>query len=115
MIYPPQRAVFQFLDNTPDGMGGTNKTKVDRCELYGYLDMLTADNDLAVQKAPIEVSKFVFVVKPQDNSTPLIEPKKGDVMTDHRGRQYEVTFVDDPVGIGHHLKILLDFLPEGVR
>ena len=115
MIYPPQEVTFQTVTNTPDGIGGSKQTKTDRCTLFGYLDMLTADNNEAIQKAPLEESKFVFIVKPQDNATPLIEPKKGDLMKDKRGREYLVTFVDDPVGIGHHLEILLDFAPNGVR
>lgn len=114
MIYPPQTHKYYDVDKKKDGMGGYTQTKTLRGSLRGYLDMLTADDNQAIQNAHIEDSKFVIVIKKTDNAQPwAFIPKKGDAVQDALGRWYVVTFCDDPVGVGHHLEVLLDFLPEG--
>lgn len=115
MRYKPQPQVFNKVKKTPDGAGGYTEERKARGTLYGYLDMLNADDDQAIQAAHIEDSKFVIVLRKQDNVQPwAFIPKKGDVVTDELGRDYIVTFCDNPVGINHHLEVLLDFLPNGV-
>lgn len=115
MAYPPQLLKFFKVKKKKTALGGYEPLREPRVELRGYLDMTTADDDQGIQKAHIEVSKFVCVILPWDNggSFPIV-PQKGDILTDARGRDYVVTFADDPVGIQHHLEVLCDYLPNGV-
>lgn len=114
-MYKPSPAEFFTVGKTPDGLGGNKQTKVSRGTINGWLDMLTGDDDQQVQKAHIEMSTHVLVVRPKDNGRTIpFVPKKGELMVFNGGKTFVVTYVDDPVGIGHHLEIFLDNSINGV-
>lgn len=95
----------QANDCVPDGEGGfiTGWQEVD--ELQGYLDLVSGSNqNQFIHNAQIEESTHVLIV-------PSYKEGITDKMriVDSKNRAYQITYVDDPVGIGHHLEIHLSF------
>lgn len=91
----------------PDGEGGwiTGWIDVPSLALEGYLDLVTGTNQTKyIHNAQIEESTHVLIV-------PTVKDGITDKMriVDSKDRAYQVTYVDDPVGLGHHLEIYLKF------
>lgn len=90
--------------SVPDGIGGQTLTWSDVDIVHGYLDMLTGSDENTVQNAFVEQSTHILIV-----------PKYTEVITDKMrvvdamGRYYDITYVDNPVNVNHHLEIYLKF------
>lgn len=105
-MYPPYDMTVQTRQQTDDGIGGTITTWSDIGTLTGYIDMVNG-SDLptgAADNAFIENSTHVAVIP--DGKPGRVSDK--DRIT-YQGRGYDVTFVDDPVGVGHHLEVYLRY------
>lgn len=102
-MYASYQLKVQTKTAVDDGIGGQTFTWADSTTLRGYLDLVTG-TDL-----PGGSTGNAYV----ENSTHLaIIPGGGTVTEEDRiigtdGKIYDVTYVDDPVGIGHHLEIYL--------
>lgn len=102
-MYPPYEIKVQTRQATDDGIGGVISNWSDKSTLVGYIDLVTG-TDL-----PTGTTDNAFI----RNSTHVaIIPDGGEVTEDDRivdpsGRIYDVTYVDDPVGISHHLEVYL--------
>ena len=95
----------QSNNRMPDGEGGFITGWQDIDELQGYLDLVSGTNqNQYIHHAQIEESTHVLIV-------PIYKDGITDKMriVDVKNRAYQVTYVDDPVGIGHHLEIYLKF------
>ncbi len=106
-MYPPYVITVQESSPTDDGIGGKTATWSNSGELLGYIDTVTG-TDL-----PTGTGDNAFI----ENSTHVAVIPDGigavEVSDKHRlvcnGRIYDVTYVDDPVGIGHHHEIYLRY------
>lgn len=78
--------------------------------LTGWLDMQTGDSRRETYDAKIEESSHVFIAEWQDVSA--VEPENARLLTG--GKMYDVTMIDDPMGLHRHLEIYLDYT-GGVR
>jgi len=95
----------QSNNRMPDGEGGFITGWQDIDELQGYLDLVSGSNqNQFIHHAQIEESTHVLIV-------PVYKDGITDKMriVDSKNRAYQITYVDDPVGIGHHLEIYLKF------
>lgn len=90
--------------STPDSIGGSIETWSDVKMIHGYIDMLTGSDQNNAQNAFIEQSTHILIVP---TYTDGISDKMRVV--DAMGRYYNVTYVDDPVGVKHHLEIYLTY------
>lgn len=100
---------FKIEQNSrmPDGEGGwiTGWLEVPNLSITGYLDLITGSNQ----------SKHIHNAQLEESTHILIVPEFKDGITDKmrvvdsKNRAYQITYVDDPVGIGHHLEIYLKF------
>lgn len=89
-------SVERFKGDKPDGIGGTISEWVHHIYVNGYIDMLTGHQS-DVQNAFITQSTHVLIT----------DHANYDVITTDRIRGYEITYVDNPVGMDHHLEIYL--------
>lgn len=104
---PPAYAI-KVLSRTDadDGIGGSSASWEETGTIFGYIDLVTG-TDLPTGGT----TDNAFI----NNSThiAIIPDASGDVVTDANllegpnGQVYDVTFVDDPLQIGHHLEIYL--------
>lgn len=106
-MYPPYSLKVQTPQTADDGIGGVLTTWADRETLQGYIDLATG-TDLpngSGDNAFIENSTHIAIV-PGGSKTQV---SNGDRIVDPDGRVYDVTHVDDPLGVGHHLEIYLRY------
>lgn len=96
--------IQELIGQKPDGMGGLIDDWALFKEVNGYLDLITGTDTNALQNASVEESTHILIlptfVENITNNMRVIDRKK---------RVYEVTYSDDPVGIGHHNEIYLKF------
>lgn len=116
-LYPPQLVTFRKASKNTDTMGGSNTTYSKLFTMVGYLDMLSGDRNTIVQNMGIEESTHVFITKAdwQPEGKFAGTPAIGQMFLDSAGKNYLVTYVDDPLGIGHHYEIMARFASKGVR
>ena len=94
---------LQTFDSQPDGMGGTTEDWTEYDTVLGYLDLITGSNQQhQAQNAIVEESTHVLITDYRDD----IHDRMRVVSA---GRVYKITYVDDPVGVNHHLEIYLKF------
>lgn len=103
-MYPPQKLTLKGKAQTPDGIGGFLEDWAPLWSFDGYIDLITGTDQSAVQQAFIEDSTHVAVI-------PEAQQGINDTMrlVDASGRWYEITYVDDPVGVGHHTELYLKY------
>lgn len=91
-----------------DGMGGVIQDWVDVMVIRGYLDLMSGSNQQhATHNAQIEASTHILIIPEyQDGLTDKMR------ITDQNSRKYTITYVDNPVGVNHHLEIYLKFVGD---
>lgn len=103
-MYPPQTLKIQTKTQTPDGIGGLLETWDDYTTVQGYIDLTTGTDLNTMQNAYTEQSTHIAVI-------PEYTAGINDDMrvVDETGRWYSITYVDDPVGVHHHLELYLNY------
>lgn len=96
---------LQKKEQKPDGIGGFNHFWSTSNELSGFLDLVTGTNQPSIQNASIESSTHVLIVP----NLPTYQITDQMRIVDSANRWYTITYVDDPVGQGHHLELYLTF------
>ena len=108
-MYPPSTFTVQKLTQIDDGIGGVKEQWDDHITIEGYLDMMTGTDQPNNQQGSLN-NAFV-----EESTHVLVVPNGADVDIDDSmrvvggGKAYDVTFVDDPVGVGHHLEVYLRY------
>lgn len=103
-MYEPQALMLQVKKEVDDGIGGFVETWADLKPIEGYID-LTMGTDLNTQQnAYTEQSTHIAVIPDYDQDI------NDDMrLVDDKGRWYSITYVDDPVGVHHHLELYLNY------
>lgn len=111
MIYPPQTLSIIGQRQTDDGIGGVTTTEDILLLVKGYIDAVGTGTDAPSQytKGFIEQSTHVAIIKPIPKALVITDKMR---LADANGRHYDITFVDDPVGINHHLEVYLKYTGE---
>lgn len=70
-------------------------------KVNGWLDLITGSDEQNYQNSMIPTSSHIFIT--EDLSVSITtEDKIRDLST---SQEYEITFVDDVMGLGHHMEI----------
>lgn len=103
-MYLPQKLTLKGKTQVPDGIGGFLEDFATLRSFDGYIDLITGTDQNSVQQAFIQDSTHVAVI-------PKVQAGITDAMrlVDASGRWYEITYVDDPVGVGHHTELYLKY------
>lgn len=103
-MYEPQSLIIQHKTQQDDDIGGFKEAWSDLKTVPGYIDLLQGTDENTVQQAFMEQSTHIAVI-------PEYVPGITDKMrvVDEDRRFYEVTYSDNPVGVGHHLELYLNF------
>lgn len=105
-MYPPQTFRIQQKIQTDDDIGGFNELWSDFTTLDGYIDLVNGTDINTVQNAYTEQSTHILVIPEYPVATTITDEMR---VIDSVGRFYVVNYVDDPVGVHHHLEIYLTF------
>lgn len=96
---------FEILREKETGeVDELNQPVVDYQPVYrldGYLDLITGSDEQAYQNSLLESSSHLFISEDMSFSIESTDRLK-DLKT---GLIYEITFVDDPMGLGDHYEI----------
>lgn len=103
-MYPGQNFKVVEKKLASDGKGGKIQTLSDTgIVLHGYLDLLSGTNrSLTSQNAIVEESTHVLVVPKYRDDL-----RDRQFIEDPKGQLFKITYIDDPVGVNHHLEIYL--------
>lgn len=101
----PKFDVIEILQ-VRDSLGGVSQEKVIIGEIQGWLDLLSGEETLKYN-SNVSESTHVLITdyNPNINRGYLIRDKNTNV-------EYEITFVDNPVSINHHLEIYLKWIDD---
>lgn len=100
----PEYAV-KGVTQVDNGIGGFVETSVELFKIKGYLDLLSGD-EKTTNNAFIEESTHIFITDFRKDIN------KNNWLEDINGNRYDITLVDDPVQLHHHLEIYLKFIGE---
>jgi len=106
-MYEPQELAIKKPSQTDDGIGGVELSWGDYITVTGYLDLVTG-TDLptgAGNNAFVETSTHVLVI-PTVPTEPIDDSMR---VEDGMARTYDITYVDNPVGVNHHLEVYLRY------
>lgn len=70
-------------------------------ELSGFMDMITGSDEQTYQNSLIATSQQVLIS--EDVSFPVLTTDR--IRNPRTGVEFEITFVDDPMELEHHLEI----------
>lgn len=88
---------------TDNGIGGFVEVETELFKVKGYLDLLSGD-ERTTNNTFMEESTHVLIAEYRND----ISSKKHWVI-DNQGIRYDITLVDDPMNMHHHLEIYLKF------
>lgn len=103
---------IETMEEVDDGIGGFTNKWTNYLTVGGFLDMLTGSDISAMQNAIVEESSHVLIIPEYvggiDNTMRVV---------DDFGRLYDITYVDDPVGMHHHIELylVLGGAADGIR
>jgi hypothetical protein len=91
---------------TDDKIGGVTKSWAVDYSITGYIDLLSGTDQTAnANSAFLEESTHIAIITESS-----LKPTDKQRLQDVSGKLYEITYVDDPVGIGHHLELYLRYI-----
>lgn len=104
-MYPTQvLSIKKKGDRISDGIGGFTYALVDFMTVNGYIDLISGTDQAINQKAIVEESTHYAIIPRYATGI-----EKDMELTDEQGKTYAITYVDDPMGLHHHLEIYLTF------
>lgn len=104
LLTSPQRFTVKRPEKAYSALGTTTRW-VAAGEVSGWIDLITGTDQ------PTGGGEFAFVEESTHvlitDGMPATTPEDSHVIETSGGRRYHVTYVDDVMGVGHHLEIYL--------
>ncbi|MBQ9740410.1 MAG: hypothetical protein IJV91_05660 [Kiritimatiellae bacterium] len=98
--------VLQTAAFTVNSIGEQAKAWTDAQEIFGWLDLMAGSTGYSTYNAKIQESTHVFLCD-------YVELPEGVEAETARmviaGKVYDVTYIDDPMGLHEHLEIFLKY------
>lgn len=95
---------IQVMTQTDDDIGGYIEDWAPFKAVQGYTDLLTGTDQNMIQNAFTEQSTHMLIIP--KFTTGITDKMR---VVDSHNRYYSITYVDDPVGVGHHNELYLTF------
>lgn len=97
---------FRVLSNekVSDGLGGSATTEVEVSTVNGWIDLMSGTDERRNQNAFTEDSTHVLIT---DGYTVDMSEITDKMVVSDTTKIYQITYVDNPLGINHHLEIYL--------
>lgn len=100
------KAIFQISTTEKNALGEDVKQWTDVQTLTGWLDLASGDSHYTAYSAKVQESTHLFLA----DYVPLnerIKPETARMVID--GNVYDVTLIDDPMGLHIHFEIYLKY------
>lgn len=100
---PPYTLDVLSRTTSDDGIGGSISSWTVTGKLLGYIDLLAGTDQPtgALDNAFVENSTHIAIIPGGGSAT------DEQLLRGPNGKVYDITYVDDPLGVGHHLEIYL--------
>ena len=102
-MYPTSSFIIQRSEKLPDGIGGYTESWENFKTVEGYLDLVNGTDLNNTQNAITEDSMHLLIIP--DYLYGITDKMR--VVAENR--TYDINYVDDPVGIHHHIELYLTF------
>ncbi len=98
------KAILQRKATTKNEIGESVSDWTDIQTLYGYLDLISGDSQYSTYYAKVEESTHLFIMDYVE-----ITDKEIDTRLLINNEPYEITLIDNPMGLNKHIEIYLKY------
>lgn len=95
-------------DNTANEIGENTFTLTDYMFLYGWLDFMSETTGREKFNAKIKESTHVFLC----DYVKIDKSIRELVFVDHKSKEYDILFIDNPMNLNQHLEIFLKYVGD---
>lgn len=99
--------ILKIKSQTENEIGEKITQWVDYKTIKGFLDFASETTGRSKYNSKIVESTHVFVCDYLD-----IGKEETELMAYHNNKQYEITYIDDPMGLHYHLEIFLKYIGD---
>lgn len=97
----PFKYEIYHVNLLPDGIGGNTTKETLFQTVNGWMDLFSGTDRNTIQNAQTQDSTHILIT---DKFYVGIEDS---MFVKHEGKKYQITLVDNPVSVGHHLELYL--------
>lgn len=98
------KAILQRKATTKNEIGESVSDWTDIQTLYGYLDLISGDSQYSTYNAKVEESTHLFIMDYVE-----ITDKEINTRLLINNEPYEITLIDNPMGLNKHIEIYLKY------
>ena len=99
--------ILKIKSQTENEIGEKVTTWGDYKTINGYLDFMSETTGRTNYNSKIVESTHVFICDYVDIDKSVVELKAY-----HNNKEYEITYIDDPMGLHYHLEIFLKYIGD---
>lgn len=99
--------ILKVKNQTNNEIGEKETTWVDYKTIHGFMDFMSETTDRIKFNSKIVESTHVFVCDYVD-----IDKSELELKAFHNNKEYDITFIDDPMGLHYHLEIFLKYIGD---
>ena len=99
--------VLKIKSQTENEIGEKVTSWVDYKTIHGFMDFMSETTGRTNYNSKIVESTHVFVCDYVE-----IDKSETELMAYHNNKEYEITYIDDPMGLHYHLEIFLKYLGD---
>lgn len=99
--------ILKVKSQTNNEIGEKETTWVDYKTIHGFMDFMSETTDRIKFNSKIVESTHVFVCDYVD-----IDKSELELKAFHNNKEYDITFIDDPMGLHYHLEIFLKYIGD---
>ena len=100
--------ILKIKSQTKNDIGEKVITEwVDYKTIHGFMDFMSETTGRTNYNSKIVESTHVFVCDYVD-----IDKSETELTAYHNNKQYEITYIDDPMGLHYHLEIFLKYIGD---
>ena len=99
--------VLKVKSQVKNEIGEEETTWVDYKTIHGFLDFMSESTGRANFNSKIVESTHVFVC-----DYIKIDKSVTELMAYHNNKQYEITYIDNPMELNYHLEIFLNYIGD---
>ncbi len=99
--------ILKVKSQIKNDIGEKEPTWVDYKTIHGFMDFMSETTDRIKFNSKIVESTHVFVCDYVD-----IDKSELELKAFHNNKEYDITFIDDPMGLHYHLEIFLKYIGD---
>ena len=99
--------ILKIKSQTENEIGEKVTAWVDYKTIHGFMDFMSETTGRTNYNSKIVESTHVFVCDYVD-----IDKSEIELTAFHNNKQYEITYIDDPMGLHYHLEIFLKYIGD---